>query len=87
MVKLSITEMKTLKAGMLSGAVLAGIAAIITACTSSLTNLVSSGVSAYVGIKQMNSIEGSYKTPNGANLTWSDKNNHLNDSHLNILFV
>lgn len=72
----------------MSGAFLTGIAAIINACSNSVTNLISTGFSTYLTLQQMNRTEGGYKTTSGWHLTWSDKNNNLNHTNYSqILFV
>ncbi|WP_368486522.1 bacteriocin leader domain-containing protein [Spiroplasma sp. DGKH1] len=87
MQKLSSQQTILLKGGALSGAFLTGIAALVNACTNSVGNLVSSGVGAYLAIKNDARCEGSYKAPNGNALTWSDKNSAVNNSHHDLLFV
>ena len=88
MVKLTIKQTKNLTGGKVSVAFLTGIAAIINACSNSLSNLISTGFSSYLATQQMNRTEGGYKAPNGSHLTWSDKHNNFNHRNYDqILFV
>ncbi|AOX43816.1 hypothetical protein S100390_v1c04730 [Spiroplasma sp. NBRC 100390] len=88
MTKLTIKQTKQLSGGKISGAFLTGIAAIINACSNSLTNLISTGFSTYLATQQMSRTEGGYKATNGSHLTWSDKHNNLNHANYGqILFV
>lgn len=88
MTELTINQMKQINGGKMSGALLTGIAAIINACSNSLTSLITTGFSIAFATQQKNRTEGSYKAGNGHHFTWSDKHNNLNNANYEqILFV
>lgn len=69
MTELTIKQMKQISGVKMSGALLSGIAAIINACSNSLTSLITTGFSIAFATQQKNLTEGSYKAGSGHHLT------------------
>ncbi|WP_381415099.1 bacteriocin leader domain-containing protein [Spiroplasma endosymbiont of Anurida maritima] len=73
MKKISINDEKLIIGGAITGAFLAGIAAIITAATTSVCNIMTNSANIYFATQSLQAVEGSIKAPNGNLITWSNK--------------